>query len=579
MALSRAAAASCGPASPVSGERPAPRPVRTRLMRSRAPARTPARFRARRSRRTSDPFGPPEPREPGDDRRGVDRDRHRAGARRPGLRRAGQGRRPGRPGRGRGPGPRPDRPHRRRPRRGDHRAVRAGRPDVQRQPAPYDARDAVRGAGLRPARPRARRPRRRQHRARGALRRPARGPRRRLRAAGHRLAGAGRGAVLPRDPGGADGRPAPPGPALQGLRRRRRRGRPDGAGGPAGPRGRRRRRADGGADPHPRRPHARHRRHHPAPPGRGDPGARARRHRDHRRPRHRQDRGRPAPRGVPALLRPAPLRGRRHPRRRPLERLHGVHRAGAALARRGDGDAALARRRRRRRHHRAARPARRGGDQGLACGSGGCWRRAARDVVPDAPTQFRAFVAGRAIRLEAQRARPGAQPGPALSTSATTPPTPPCRPWPSWPGPATGRASAPEFLDRFARPRSTSRRSWRSGGASWTPREVLLWLADRDRAVPLRRRACSPARRSTSLAALDAGRARDRHLVGGRRRAHRRPRRAARGPPEAPREERGFYEIEELDDVARHGVSEVGQRYDAPQGTARGYEVAPHEPA
>jgi DNA helicase IV len=49
-------------------------------------------------------------------------------------------------------------------------------------------------------------------------------------------------------------------------------------------------------------------------------------------------------------------------------------------------------------------------------------------------------------------------------------------------------------------------------------------------------------------------------------------------PREAPREERAFYEIEELDDVARHGVSEVGQRYDAPQGVARGYEVAPHSP-
>ena len=61
-----------------------------------------------------------------------------------------------------------------------------------------------------------------------------------------------------------------------------------------------------------------------------------RRHRDHRRPGHRQDRGRPAPRGVPAVLRPPPVRGRRHPGRRPLQRLHGVHRAGPALPRRGD---------------------------------------------------------------------------------------------------------------------------------------------------------------------------------------------------------------------------------------------------
>ena len=57
---------------------------------------------------------------------------------------------------------------------------------------------------------------------------------------------------------------------------------------------------------------------------------RPRGHRDHRRPRHRQDGRRPAPGGLPALLRSAPLRVRRHPRRRALRRLHGLHRARAA---------------------------------------------------------------------------------------------------------------------------------------------------------------------------------------------------------------------------------------------------------
>ena len=73
-----------------------------------------------------------------------------------------------------------------------------------------------------------------------------------------------------------------------------------------------------------------------------------RRH-DQRRPGHRQDGGRAAPRGVPALQRPAPLRERRGADRRPQWRLHALHRAGAPVARRDGGRAALPRRGRRRR--------------------------------------------------------------------------------------------------------------------------------------------------------------------------------------------------------------------------------------
>ena len=51
---------------------------------------------------------------------------------------------------------------------------------------------------------------------------------------------------------------------------------------------------------------------------------------DLRRSRHRQDRGRAAPRGVPALHRPPPLRERRRAGRRPERRVHALHRAGAA---------------------------------------------------------------------------------------------------------------------------------------------------------------------------------------------------------------------------------------------------------
>ncbi|EKA61387.1 DNA/RNA helicase [Janibacter hoylei PVAS-1] len=163
-------------------------------------------------------------------------------------------------------------------------------------------------------------------------------------------------------------------PARAALPRRaghRRRGRPHGARGPRRPRGRRRRCAPRRPDPHPRPADARHRRHDPDPPGRGDPGERPRHHRDQRRPRHRQDGRRAAPRGLPPLRQPTPLRVRGHPRHRPLLGLHRLHRAGPAFARRGLGDPALARRRRRRHHRRAAGGSRGRRDQGLAADAHG----------------------------------------------------------------------------------------------------------------------------------------------------------------------------------------------------------------
>ena len=104
-----------------------------------------------------------------------------------------------------------------------------------------------------------------------------------------------------------------------------------------------------------------------------------------RRPRHRQDRRRAAPRGVPALHRPPPLRVRRRAGRRPQRRVHALHRAGAALPRRDRRRAALARRGRRRR---ARDPPRRAGgrrDQGLGPdGRSSRARRAAGARCPDA---------------------------------------------------------------------------------------------------------------------------------------------------------------------------------------------------
>jgi DNA helicase IV len=201
--------------------------------------------------------------------------------------------------------------------------------------------------------------------------------------------------------------------------------------------------------------------------------------------------------------------------------------------------------------------------------------RAARDLAPDAPTQLRVFVLGRAIRLEASaldrvrnqvlrshQRNHGAEA--ALNALAEL----------AWASFREGDRT--EFLDRFRDHLDVEAfmAQW------WRPldaREVLLWLADRERlsrySTGVLSREEVDVLAGSMQAALDTGTwsVADVALIDDL---------AARlgAPREAPREERAFYEIEELDDVARHGVSEVGQRYDAPQGIARGYEVAPHSP-
>ena len=83
-------------------------------------------------------------------------------------------------------------------------------------------------------------------------------------------------------------------------------------------------------------PDARRARHHPGRPGRHHPRGLPRRARRRRRSGHRQDRRRPAPHGVPALLRPAP---RPPPRRRAVRRaapaLPGLRRRRPPQPRRG----------------------------------------------------------------------------------------------------------------------------------------------------------------------------------------------------------------------------------------------------
>ena len=82
------------------------------------------------------------------------------------------------------------------------------------------------------------------------------------------------------------------------------------------------------------RPDGRHRRHHPVRAGPDHP---RRPGRDHGRPgraRHRQDRGRPAPGGVPALQPPRPAGAARRADHRAEPDLPRLHQPGAAVARR-----------------------------------------------------------------------------------------------------------------------------------------------------------------------------------------------------------------------------------------------------
>ena len=183
---------------------------------------------------------------------------------------------------------------------------------------------------------------------------------------------------------------------------------------------------------------------------------------------------------------------------------------------------------------------------------------AARGRVPGAPTEFRAMVAGRPVRLEArdldrvrthvlrahQRNTATAAAQTALGEAA----------WASL-GITGERDAKVEFLDKWEDHLDVEAfmQAW------WPqvdPREVLLWLGD----PTLVRRHARGTLRDDEVEALAASfrlaletgtwSVADVALVDDL---------AARvGPvPDAPKEERGFYEIEELDDLSQYGVTEV----------------------
>lgn len=186
--------------------------------------------------------------------------------------------------------------------------------------------------------------------------------------------------------------------------------------------------------------------------------------------------------------------------------------------------------------------------------------RAADDLPSDAPTELRAFVAGRAIRVDAAtlrsiRAHVLRSSQHNLATAAARAALAEA----AWRTHREGERQ--DFVERFEDSLEID-----AFMAQWwpqlDPREVLLWLADPDRVRRYARGVLDEEDREVVRGsvqrALDTGEwsVADAALVDELS--------ARLGPvqPAAP-EERGFYEIEEYDDLESYGVTEVrtsGQR-------------------
>lgn len=197
--------------------------------------------------------------------------------------------------------------------------------------------------------------------------------------------------------------------------------------------------------------------------------------------------------------------------------------------------------------------------------------RAARDTAPDAPTQLRVMVDGHPIRIDTaellrirrQVLRHHQHNAAAEAATATLAEA-------AWRQVSTGEK--PEFIDHFTDHREVEAfvRDW------WRPvdpREVLLWLADDERVASYTRGILSAAEtallRDSMRVALaegtwsvaDVGLVDDvLSRVG--------------VVPDAPREERGFYEIEELDTF---GVPELGVQQRIRTNEV-GYQITPTDP-
>ncbi|HEU4332317.1 MAG TPA: ATP-binding domain-containing protein, partial [Lapillicoccus sp.] len=197
--------------------------------------------------------------------------------------------------------------------------------------------------------------------------------------------------------------------------------------------------------------------------------------------------------------------------------------------------------------------------------------RAAHDAVPDGPEEFRAFVAGHAVRLTRQtldqvrsRALRQHQRNLARDTVVQLLADAAYR--------QSGHTEREEFIGRFE-----DHLEVESFLEAWwpqlDPREVLLWLADEERLGRYAKGILDETETAELLAAMNVAlttgtwSVADVALVDDL---------AARLGPvqDQPREERGFYEIEELDDIGAHGVAELGGRA-RPERAEPAYTLTP----
>ncbi|WP_295698858.1 UvrD-helicase domain-containing protein [Lapillicoccus sp.] len=197
--------------------------------------------------------------------------------------------------------------------------------------------------------------------------------------------------------------------------------------------------------------------------------------------------------------------------------------------------------------------------------------RAARDTVPGSPEEFRAFVAGEAIRLTPRlleqvrgRALRSHQRNLAQETVVQLLADLAFR--------ESGHGDRPTFIDKFEDSREAE-----AFVAGWwpqvDPREVLLWLADPTRLQRYAAGLLSPQETevlgASMQAALDTGSwsVADVALIDDLS--------ARLGPVQAQaREERDFYDVEEIEDLSQYGMTEV-QPVARPDVVERGYTTTP----
>ena len=201
--------------------------------------------------------------------------------------------------------------------------------------------------------------------------------------------------------------------------------------------------------------------------------------------------------------------------------------------------------------------------------------RAARDTAPDAPTQFRAFVAGHAIRLDSpvlDRIR--AQVLRNHHRNQATPAVARALAEAAW---ATHReGDRDEFLDQFEdhlEVESFLKEWW----PQVDPREVLLWMTDSERVRRYGQGVLAPGEAEmladSFVHALETGQwsVADAALIDDL---------CSRlgTVQDQPSEERGFYEIEEFDDLTGYGVAEVrAGRQAGPARVVAGPASTPHD--